>query len=174
MDEFPWIYVAMIFIAFISWLRARIKAAAERRREIAESRRRSSNREAPVAHQSPYRDSPVEAASQDTSESFERMVERMIGIPITEEEEEPAKAPPPLPPKRKPVKEAAKGKLANDAGSFEVEEPELRIPKKGSFLGGRPTRSRSASTFIRSLKSKSQVRNAIILREVLDKPKGLS
>ena len=40
MEDIPWIYVAMIFIAFVSWLKGRIEDAAELRRQRQQERRR--------------------------------------------------------------------------------------------------------------------------------------
>ncbi|MEM7601346.1 MAG: hypothetical protein AAF357_08005, partial [Verrucomicrobiota bacterium] len=62
MDDIPWLYVAMIFIAFVSWVHNRIQEAREyrRARKIEKEKAARSRRTAePETFQSPYREQSV-------------------------------------------------------------------------------------------------------------------
>ena len=80
MDDVPWIYVAMIFIAFISWLRGRLQDAAAVRRERAAERKAKerARRTTEPEYESPYsaRDRAPEPEAPHTFTQIFKEIER--------------------------------------------------------------------------------------------------
>ena len=89
MDDIPWIYVAMIFIAFISWLRGRIQdAAAVRRQRAADRKAKSrSRRTTEPEYESPY-SAKTRAPEPEAPQTFTRILKE-IESQINEAEEPP-------------------------------------------------------------------------------------
>jgi hypothetical protein len=179
MDDVPWLYVAMIFIAFVSWVSNRIKEAAEYRRErkaakAAASRSRQSSR-APE-WESPYRDGPVEepveAPYEEAPQTFTDIY-REIERQFTEAAQPKAPSPPPLPETSRAGSsdEPMPGAMPDLPDGPVIAAPPLTVQK----VKRRKSRSdRNASnSLVDSLRAGPRLRNAIILREVLDKPKAL-
>jgi len=127
-DDIPWAYVAMIFIAFASWVFGRLKEAAEIRRARAAAKRAAQearNRAQPVPAPSPYRSptpvapisipappvpAPVSApappvaaeAPKTFRELFDMLQEQAAPAPVARERAMPS-APPPLPAPAAPI-----------------------------------------------------------------------
>ncbi|MDF1862720.1 MAG: hypothetical protein P1U87_21060, partial [Verrucomicrobiales bacterium] len=171
MDDVPWLYVAMIFIAFVSWVSNRIKEAAEYRRERKAARAAASrSRQTSGAPEwdSPYRDEPVEETPQTFTDIY-----REIEKQFTEAAQPKTSSPPPLP-------EAAQSESSDEPMLGAMPElpdgpvktaPPLTVQK----VKRRKSRSdrNSSISLVDSLRAGPRLRNAIILREVLDKPKAL-
>lgn len=172
MDDIPWIYVAMIFIAFISWLRGRIQEVSETRRQRASERKakQRARRTAEPAYESPYSARREEAAAQNKKEpetfrDIFREIERQINT--TEEEPESAPEiqsfePPPLPPPSAQPQEQTE-----PASSVTLDS---RVRRKRNKPSEPPYQTDSLASI---LGDRSHLRTALILSEVLDKPRAL-
>jgi|GEM_PF-552295 len=190
-SDFPWIYVAMLFFAFIAWVRSRIEESSEKRRAIREARQRRSERAEPEPdYESPYRQSSSEPHEASAATSAEADLQNVPEGPTSfrdlyrellearqEESEEPAtvRRPPPLP--------AGRSAEAGDAEGVGAVSPLLQ----GNAIGS-PTGLDSASGLhvhrrrggngivrrvISDVQRRGSVQRAFILKEVLDNPKGL-
>lgn len=170
--DFPWIYVAMIFIAFISWVKSRLDEAAKIRQERAEAReaaKRAKRESKPVEAPSPYR--PREATSRPTAPasvpvpvptptvpdmesrpvptSFREFFE-MVKEAATEPE---PVAPPPLPKPSPPVPAPV------------VAEVRRSVTASAPVATAAPAPRTS-----RLLRSRAGLRDAMVLKEILDPP----
>lgn len=172
MDDIPWIYVAMIFIAFISWLRGRIQEASETRRQRASERKakQRARRTAEPAYESPYSARREEAVAQNNREpeTF-RDIFREIERQINTVEEEPGPAletqsfePPPLPPPDTQPQEQTDPVSSVTLGS--------RVKRRRRKPSESPSQTDSLASI---LGDRSHLRTALILSEVLDKPRAL-
>ncbi|MDA8632546.1 hypothetical protein N9406_01670 [Verrucomicrobiales bacterium] len=179
MDDIPWIYVVMIFIAFLSWVSNRVKEAAAYRRQMraeraaAERARRTT--QAPE-YNSPYRQEPPQRQPERSKpepepvepQSYEDIFRELQRRVSGELEPTQQKTPPPLP-----------------SQSQEAEQPVGAMPKKTSApVQPSPasgvterkkrkkstTRGETATALTGILRNGNQLRNALILKEVLDKP----
>jgi hypothetical protein len=181
-DDIPWAYVAMIFIAFASWVYGRLKEAAEIRRARAATKRAAQearNRAQPAPPPSPYRSpapvtaaptqqypapAPAPAAEIDTPKTFRELFEmlREQAAPAPQEEPRPD-TPPPLPVPVAPVQSEADrifygvGKAAKPAKPA----PPVRVER---------IRGKTSSNLNRILKNRGTLREALILKEILDTP----
>ena len=180
-SDFPWIYVAMVFIAFVSWVRARIQEAAAFRRARAEQKEAQRKREesAPAPPEfSPYRnDSPppappepvVEEPGQPAAQPTFRELFEMLQGHLPEAEE----AVPTPPPARVEVSaEARPPALPSDRTGLTEAATEMilsspSIASTSPFGSNRVNRSKYVG---RMLKSSANLREAFILKEILDKP----
>jgi hypothetical protein len=178
----------MIFIAFVSWVYGRIKEAAEIRRARAASKRAAQearNRAQPVPAPSPYRlPAPVaapepqprvqpapEPASAEIEvpktfrELFEMLQEQAATPPPAREKARPS-APPPLPAaaakaaSATPVQSEA-DRIFYGSGKEEKIAPPLRVER---------VRGKTSSNLNRILKNRGTLREALILKEILDTP----
>jgi hypothetical protein len=178
MEDVPWHYIAMIFIAFASWIYSRVQEAAEARRRKAESRKASSEarRAANAPPPSPYRTaapspsarsqapSPPSAqpSASDGPRTFREFLELLRetaegGSPAVDDDEpwiETAKPPPPLPTTPPPKPSAPRAVVASSAPPA--------APRK-----------QSSSPLAKALGSQTSIRQAIILKEILDQPISL-
>lgn len=189
-DDIPWAYVAMIFIAFASWVYGRLKEAAEIRRSRATTKRAAQearNRAQPAPPPSPYRSpmptsvperaptppeipgpatvpAPVPAAGFETPKTFRELFEMLQeqAAPAPQEEPRPD-SPPPLPVPVAPVQSEADrifygvGKAAKPAKPA----PPVRVER---------IRGKTSSNLNRILKNRGTLREALILKEILDTP----
>ena len=184
MEDVPWHYVAMIFIAFVSWLYSRIQEAAEARRRKAASRKAAAEtrRAGTQPPPSPYRPAPrspetrapsfpgprqptsapaptqpAQATGPRTIREFNELERESAEGPAELDDEpwievaQPARdpmpsAPPPLPVAQRPAASAPPSPVAPRAGQ---------------------------SPLARTLAARGPLRQAVILKEILDDPIAL-
>ena len=176
MDEIPILPLAMVVIAFLTWLRNRIKETSEIRRarnadraEAARARRTTAP--AKEVYQTPYRDTRDTQAREvveDVPKTFRELFDEINA------QEAAAAVPPPLP---TPV-------VSTRVDPEEVEEawgdgdgfgitaaPQLAsVPRKQL----KPAVRKKKNTLAQTLSNGNQLRNALILKEILGPPKALS
>lgn len=181
MDEpnIPWIYVAMVAIIFLRWLFTQFKKAATIRQDMREQQRRGRRQPPPTIQRQQSAPSCGEVESQPQpprtlQELFEQKRQEIIEAQRQIEnererelEEERARSvPPPLPSRPEP----------------EVEREPVTSPIGETGIGGlgsvRPITAlveprRGRNDISQLLSDSTSLRNAIILKEVLDSPKGL-
>ncbi|MCB1088698.1 MAG: hypothetical protein KDM63_16790 [Verrucomicrobiae bacterium] len=175
-DNFPWTWAAMLVIAFLSWVFNKIQEATAERRRAEELRRRKGQPERsgpPSVPPSPPRQSAPQPSGQDNRESPLRDLIDALGGPP-----QPVRTPPPLkrestppaPQKTTPrPAEPAKPKLTK------AEQEALARLQSGA-AGKRKTRKNAvenAAAWRQRLRSAEGLRQAIILKELLDKPVSL-
>ncbi|MEM6915015.1 MAG: hypothetical protein AAF491_00510 [Verrucomicrobiota bacterium] len=172
MDDIPWLYVAMIFIAFASWVHNRIQEAREYRRarkiqKEKASRGKQANKTPEFT--SPYREAPTtvpdsvdEVEAPKTFREVFQELERQFSEPDLEEPSARSKAKPPPLPSEPP---------AFSQPSIPDEPLVVTPPMAGP---SRPSNSQKTSRYlVSSLKSGHKLKTALILKEVLDKPRAL-
>lgn len=187
-EDIPWAYVAMIFIAFVSWVYGRLKEAAEIRRTRATAKRaaqKARNHAQPVAAPSPYR-SPEEVrpaapavpaplsvptlpADAETPKTFRELFEMLQEQAAPVAEEIPRFLPPP--PLPEPVKTAET--IQAETIQAEVDRKfygPARIAQPAPPLQVERLRGKTSSNLNRILKNRSTLREAMILKEMLDTP----
>lgn len=177
MDDIPWLYVAMIFIAFVSWIFNQVKDAAQVRREkLAEKKRAQRARMSTEAeYESPYRQSerPSRETVPEGPKSF-RDIFAEIERQINEVEEEPARVPPPLPRTQEtPVVPVATVDVPHVAdvsglGTFPGATSGKKRRKKRNLDSNRET----SAALRRTLRDGHQLKNALILKEILGPPRA--
>ena len=182
-EDIPWAYVAMIFIAFVSWVYGRLKEAAEIRRTRATAKRvaqKARNHAQPVAAPSPYRSPeavrpaapPVPAplsvptlpADAEPPKTFRELFEMLQEQAAPVAEEIPRFVPPPPLP--------APGKTA-EAIQAEIDRKfygPATIDKSAPPPQVERLRGKTSSNLNRILKNRSTLREAMILKEMLDTP----
>lgn len=174
MDDIPWIYVAMIFIAFISWLRGRIQdAAAVRRQRAADRKAKSrSRRTTEPEYESPY-SAKTRAPEPEAPQTFTRILKE-IESQINEAEE------PPPPPRVEPQQgSAAPPPLPSSEPSYQPTEIPVPVAPSASMQRRKKARkfrvpnNSQVDSLTASLSHGSKLRTALILKEVLDKPRAL-
>jgi len=187
MDDFPWAYVVMIFIAFVSWVCNRIVEVAAARRVRAEKRRaaaEAAKKERPLPRESlpsPFRPSaapsapspqaappalpqtpslPVPTEETGVPRSFREFFEMLEKVSNPEARTAPPStpAPPPLP---VPAAKPAPSKPAS-------EEPVKGFQKES--LRSASTRKAGLTAVLRK---RSSLRQSLILKEILDVPVSL-
>lgn len=185
-SDFPWVYVAMIFIAFVSWIRSRLQEAAEMRRvralkkKAAQTERRSSTLPSPVSpylHPSPQvphskavalestkLETPVPELPKTFRELFEVLQDQMIGQ--TEPPSAKQSAPPPL-----PVSPAPRAEVP--VAATVVPLPEIKPPVTSRGHQGRKVARNTSGDLSRMLKTRGTLREALIMKEILDTPVAL-
>jgi hypothetical protein len=174
MDDFPWHYVAMIFIVFVSWLYQRIQEIAATRRLRSAERKaaaEAARKERPLFQESrpqlgpPPVPAPQPVPSSPTSSpeeipiprSFRELfetIETLSNPSVKAPAPVQVTAPPPLP--------------------VAPPEPERRLtsaPKP--VVEVEPMAPHPASGLSRVLRRRSSIRQALILKEVLDVPVSL-
>lgn len=185
-DEIPWAYVAMIFIAFVSWVYGRLKEAAEFRRERAAAKRAAQearNRARPEPAPSPYRPSglipstpplpapisppePEPVAEVEIPKTFRELFEML------QESADPT--PPPavseeVPPEplhfipSEPIT-SEPGAIVYGSGKKNRPGPPLRVER---------IHRTNSSNLTRILKNRGTLRETLILKEILDTPVAL-
>tara|TARA_R110002096_G_scaffold142779_6_gene298304 strand:- start:354 stop:917 length:564 start_codon:yes stop_codon:yes gene_type:complete len=182
MDDIPWFYVAMIFIAFVSWLRKQVTdAAAIRRGQVAERKAKEMARRTTRVDEQPnrylardsakeeIRELPKQENIREIPETFRdvfKELERQVNIP-----ESPAKtiqAPPPLPTQVQPQPESFAPAFGDIPEGALVRTSAAVVQKRK----GR-TRKAVSTSLAGMLREGQQLRTALILKEVLDPPKAL-
>ncbi|MDF1823894.1 MAG: hypothetical protein P1U68_04585 [Verrucomicrobiales bacterium] len=170
MDDVPWLYVAMIFIAFVSWVSNRIKEAAEYRRARKiekEKAARARRTTAPPEFQSPYRKQSPPTPSAPEAEppkSFREVfkeLERQFAKPAEETFRDKRPTPPPLPqtPEEPTIKQPQL-----PSGPLRVSPPMKMVKRRGR---------RTSDSLIKTLQHGDKLKTALLLKEILDKPKAL-
>lgn len=171
MDDIPWLYVAMIFIAFLSWVHNRIQESKEHRRtrKIEKERAARARRTtAPPEFESPYRPSSPPQKGEESSapktfrEVFEDLQREFTEPEAALEEPSPSRIPVPPPLPAEPIYEQP---VLPD-GPVRIAPP----------LQGKKRRRGSRNTgthLIRTLRHGGKLKTALILKEVIDKPRAL-
>jgi len=182
-DEIPWHYVAMIFIAFASWVYGRLKEAAEIRRARAaakQAKQDARNRAQPAPPPSPYRPTapaerptvvapapvvpPAPAAEIEVPKTFRELFEMLqeqaaAPAPVQRGEARPP-APPPLPVASEPF-QSEEDRIFYGPGKPKKIAPPVRVER---------VRGKTSSNLNRILKNRGTLREALILKEILDTP----
>lgn len=176
MDDIPWIYVAMIFIAFISWLRGRIQdAAAVRRQRAADRKAKSrSRRTTEPEYESPY-SAKNRTSEPEAPQTFTRILKE-IESQINETEEPPPQPQPRVEPQQG---SAAPPPLPSSEPSYQPTEipvpvtPSAPVQRRKRARKFRVPNNSQVDSLTASLSHGSKLRTALILKEVLDKPRAL-
>lgn len=177
MEDIPWLPIAMVFIAFLSWLRNRVKEASEIRQarnsakaEIARGRR--TTEPAKKAYESPYREAPARELVEEEPKTFRELFNE-----INAQKES---APPPVPASRTNYQPPP---LPNATPEPEIEEwgdgdgfgattpPSLQASAKRAKT--KPRIKKQKHSIAKILGDGDQLRNALILKEILSPPKAL-
>jgi hypothetical protein len=176
MDDFPWHYAAMIFIVFVSWLYQRLQEiSASRRLRSAERKAaaEAARKERPLFQESrpPLGPPPVpgpvpqpapaaptttpgEIAIPRSFREFFETIETLSNPPVKTPAPLQETAPPPLP--------------------VAPPEPEKRSnPVVKPIVEAKPTAPHPASGLSTVLRRRSSLRQALILKEILDVPVSL-
>ncbi len=174
MDDVPWIYVAMIFIAFISWLRGRLQDAAALRKQRAADRKAKtrSRRTTEPEYESPY-SAKNRTPEPEAPQTFTRILKE-IESQINEAEE------PPPPPREEPQQRpAAPPPLPSSEPSYQPTEVPVSVAPSAPMQRWKKERMIRVSnvsqvdSLTASLSHRSKLRTSLILKEVLDKPRAL-
>lgn len=172
MDDIPVVPLAMVVIAFLSWLRNRLKKTSEIRRarnlakaEVARARR--TTQPAKEVYQSPYRDEPASEVVEEVPKSFRELFNEINA------QKEIASIPPPLPTPKIEAKAEPDEEAWGDGDGFGAY---TAVPKSASAAPKKRKRfnKKGKHTLAKTLSNGNQLRNALILREILDPPKALS
>ncbi|MDF1753781.1 MAG: hypothetical protein P1U89_13455 [Verrucomicrobiales bacterium] len=160
--EIPWLYLAMVAIIFVRWLMAQFRKAAAKRRDYRRNlRRRWDNPE-------PEPPRPVVVPPIPESRTVEDVPRQPESVPQTLQElfemrrKEIAEAQRKLSPPPIPVK------------APEPVEPEVVVPRAKPVVVKAPPAKpvRRKRSIAATLKNPNELRRALVLKEVLDKPKG--
>jgi len=177
MDDVPWHLVAIVFITFAIWVKDRIRQTSEWRKQ------RKAEREAaeyargvghtPAQQRSPYLADYREeedAEEPEPPKTFRALFQEIQQHSEPEEEwleptpqdfyEETVNAPPPLP--------SENSAATQEVISAPVSSKPIRVQRRG-----RRSHRRTADSLSRVLRDKGRLQTAIVLKEVLDKPKAL-
>lgn len=191
MDDVPWLYVAMIFIAFVSWVWNRIQeASAARRERIAAKRAAERSRRTTEAPEweSPYQDQwePEEATAYEASETETPKTFRDVFQDLQQQLEEAASdsrapatqqpTPPPLPASARSAPQNVETELesfvvstSSPIASGAIEASAIGATRRKNFQRTHETSQALAGV----LRNRRSLRTALILKEVLDRPKAL-
>ncbi|MCB1063827.1 MAG: hypothetical protein KDN20_13000 [Verrucomicrobiae bacterium] len=181
-DNPPWFYLAMVVIAFISWVFNRIQEATAERRRVKELKRRREEQE-----QDPYRSPqqspppvrrPQPQPADESGEMLRDLMEALGGAP------KPAPAPaqrqaPPLPKARVVSSQPKKPAPAPGAKLSAAERAALERIQSSSAMATPPATvavhraGKSGAGLRKLLRSPGGMRQAVLLKEVLDTPVGL-
>lgn len=183
MDDFPWIYVAMIFIAFVSWLHRRVQEAAAARRLRAGERRaaaEAARRERPLpggTPPSPYlapERAPMHPAPA-TPPPLPRRAPPSEEIPVPRSFRELfemlSESRPPVPPHAEPVAPPPLPAANPPAAAAKPAAPRAPVPAPVVASALRPTPAGFGLT--KALRRRGPLRQAILLKEILDAPVAL-
>ncbi|MDF1811352.1 MAG: hypothetical protein P1V20_04035 [Verrucomicrobiales bacterium] len=174
--EIPWIYLAMVAIIFVRWLLAQLKKAARIREEHRRKVRRrwegditeTVHEPPPTPHRPPAIPPPHPEKEPHIPQAETRPQPQTLQELFEQRRQEIAEAqrravtPPPVP---KPKKKKEVVEPAPVQTTPMVKRPVPSPPMK--------TKPRRKSSLVKTLSNKNSIRNAIILKEILDKPKGL-
>lgn len=172
-------YAALVVIAFISWVVGRIREAVQAFRERQDYKDRPVRTDIgpPTSTASPP--PPPQVPQRDRAREAMRETYRALGIPFPDDE---APAPAPPKPKRPPARQNKKVVAAGTAQLTADERKALNRLKQrqnaniaGSSGSGETGKSGTsgANVLRRLLRNRNATRQAILLKEILDKPKSL-
>jgi hypothetical protein len=193
-QDFPWHWVAMVVIAFISWIFSRIQEATAERQRVKElQRRRAENRDTaePAAAPPPLPAQREPGPLDDLRDkSLRELIEALGGAPQPTPEPRQT-TPPPRPAREKPQTRAAAAAAkspkqtppAVPAPSLSAAERAAlerlqAAPKAGDATTSAGSKKGSSSRRANAglpalLRSPAGLRQAIVLKELLDKPVSL-
>ena len=172
----PWFYLAVVAILFVRWLLNQFKNAARVREENHQQRQRQRQRQEQrnqhPTYQPPH--TPQQQAEPEVPTTLQELFEQRRRQIAEAQQRGTYEKPPPLPEQTYQPEPAVEEPLYQYQ---EIEEPEdlPYVPHDSPILTGAVgSRRRSGdSPLLKILSNKDQFRDAIILKEILDKPKGL-
>ena len=168
MDDIPVVPLAMVVIAFLGWLRNRLKENAEIRRasnqaKAEAARARRSTEPSKQSYQTPYRDEPRREPVEEVPKTFRELFDEINA--------QKASAPPPLP-TAKVARVEPEEEAWGDGDGFgtytEVPKSTNKPPKKRKRVD-----KEGKHSLAKALSDGHQLSNALILREILGPPKAL-
>lgn len=189
--DIPWHYVALVVIAFISWLFNRIQEATAERRRLHELRRRreeqknapqptrretsSSPPPIPQGRRPATRHEPEEKAEEILRDLFEALggPPQEAPEPVRPRPEQPRERPKPPPITRKPVEETPQHPTEPVLSAAEKAALERVKTGRAGVSGVRRRTADSQANFRRLLRSSGGLRQAVIVKEILDAPLAL-
>lgn len=175
-----WIYLAMVAILGLRWFFEQLKKGAERRREMREGGyRRDQQYEQYEAEPQPTRTPPpIPTSNQPTPqpETTQPSVPQTLQELFEQRRQEIAKAQReaqrPAPQKPPPVEKPAPAPVAASKPKMSATPSEIELNSPFS-IGGSGKKSKSKGGYIsKTLSNKNTLRSALVLKEVLGKPKG--
>lgn len=183
-NEFPWIYVAMIVIAFISWVFNRIQEATAERNRAQELKRRELDEE-----ERPGQPPPLPArgesrpAAERRVETLQDLIEALGGPPQpVRESPRPSQAPastaahakaPPAPRSKSPATPESRLSPAEREALERIRRSSAATAGPTSLIGitrARAPEGGASGEVRRLLRSGGGLRQAMVLKELLDKP----
>ncbi len=185
-DTRVWFYAVMIFIAFVSWLRKRIRDVAAARNERGDSqqnqrqeedRRRQESSQSSVQQSSAPRQpsSLKELFQQVAAEQAEAQRQALQQHQQQQQRQVQTQAPPPLPVSTQDEgfhqAEAAFHQQDDAATKHERTVPIGSMPRRKRRLLHPANRTRTAIR--EAFSDRRKIRDAFILKEILDTPKGM-
>ena len=180
MDDVPWIYVAMIFIAFISWLRGRLQdAAAVRKQRSADRKAKTrSRRTTEPEYESPY-SAKNRTPETEAPRTFTRILKKIESqINEAEEPSPPPRAEPQQLPAAPPPLPSSESSESSES-SYQPTEipvsvaPSAHMQRRKRERKVRVSNDSQVDSLTASLSHRSKLRTSLILKEVLDKPRAL-
>lgn len=181
-DTRIWFYAVMIFIAFVSWLRKRIQAVREARAERGSSQQNQSQEEDRRRQESSQSTAVQEAPASRTPNSLKELFQLVADEQARAQDSlqpppqiaEVEVAPPPLPVSREESKfhqtEAAFHQTDEATTVHERTVPLRSFPQKKKR---RSSNNRTHRAIGAAFSDRGKIRDAFILKEILDTPKGL-
>lgn len=182
--EFPWIYVAMVVIAFISWVFNRIQeATAERQRSQELKRRRQEDAQAPRRATSSAppplpRERREEPPVPQVGERLQELMEALGAGPPKTSSQPPPQAPESAP-RTSPSKTTPPATVEEPTLSADEREALARLQESARtgyeipVARNRHAKRLAADDVRQSLRTPSGLKKAVLLKEVLDTPVGL-
>ena len=190
-DSRIWFYAVLVFFAFVSWLRKRIKAVAEARRQrshsqqydqkVQEKKQQQEERQVPAQLRSEPEPPEVAKPPGSLKELFQQVAEEQAKA--QGDIQQTKTAPPPLP---KPVVSRDEEFHQQDVAFHQTEEAfhqnhqagtvHSSLQRKTDRLRKRTAELRSGRTRLaiaETFSNRGKLRNAVIFKEILDTPKGL-
>ncbi len=179
-QDVPWLYVAMIAIAFISWIFNRIQeATAERQRARELKRQRESARQEPASppQRGPDAPPPLPTPREEPEDLLKDLFEALGGRPVAPVPSKRQERPPEKPVARKPPKAAKSSERVSLSAAERAALERVQAREAARLTPDTvPTvirRGRSGKQLRQLLGSQSGLRQAVVLKEVLDSPVSL-
>ena len=180
-EDFPWLYVAMIVIAFISWILNRIQEFTNARKEAKERKerpedvrrireRQARTEEAWLPEEEEIQPEPriPSPARTDPGEALRELYEALGGPPAEQAPQRPRTTPPPIRRKAKAVDAAT----ATERKPIAIPRPSPAAQQRPEPASVRKSRNSDSQRAKLLLKSRSGLRQAMILKEIFGDPKG--
>jgi hypothetical protein len=180
--EFPWIYVAMIVIAFVSWIFNRIQEATAGRQRAEETRRRKENGDFDIDEDEDYFEEQEPGPARETPTSGEDAMRKLmeaLGGTVVEAPKSPSPEQSRQPPARQSAAVASPPpvpvELVSQRMSAEERAALERIKKRNEIkvVPKKKAKSTLGEMSIADLvRDPDGIRKAILLREILDRPRS--